>query len=132
MAIHFGRQVYMVPVACAHFKASLENNQAHSSTLFHHVNDGQRDFRFQRHIHTLYCHIASFRKEFCSSQGRAHLKACEATSASSRFASIQQQSANALPCPVRMNKESSDFSGVVLRIKHVILAISPAVTAIKR
>src|SRR6185312_5505967 len=130
MAIHFGRQVYMVPVACAHFKASLENNQAYSSTLFHHVNDWQRDFPFKRHIHTLYCHIASFRKEFCSSQSRAHFKAREATRAGSRFASIEQQRANALASPVRMNKESTNFGSVSLGIKHVILAVSPAVAAI--
>ena len=48
-------------------KARLENNQAHSSAAFHHMNDGQRDFPFQGNIDALYRYIASFRKEFCSS-----------------------------------------------------------------
>src|SRR5579864_1544439 len=104
----------------------------YSSAPLDHVNHRQRDVAFQRDFQPFHGDITSFLEKLNASQSRSHFKAREASGAGRRFTDIQQQSANALPRPVGMNKESANFRRVSQRVKHVILALSPAITAIKR
>src|SRR5579864_9285533 len=92
----------------------------YSSAPLDHVNHRQRDVSFQRDFQPFHGDITSFLEKLNASQSRAHLKAGKACRAGRRFTGIQQQSANALPRPVRMNKESANFCGIGLRLKHVI------------
>src|SRR5215831_3793086 len=99
---------------------------------FHHVHYRKRDIAFQRDLKMFHSDIASLLKELHAGQRGAHLKTREPCRTGGRFASVQQQGANALARPVRMNKECANFCGITGGIKQVILAIMPAVAAKKR
>src|SRR5438270_7774802 len=111
---------------CTSLLLSLTNR------LFHHMNYGQRDVAFQRDFQPFHGNVSSLLEKFCSCQRSSHFKARKAGRAGPRFASIQQQGTNSLTCPVRMDKECADLRSIGFRIKQIILAISPAITAVKR
>jgi hypothetical protein len=134
MTIHFGKQVYIVtPVAalptskdsfppyllrtcCGRLRRAILARPL-TKRFFDHVYYGQCDVAFQRDLQPVHGDIASFLEEFYAGESSAHFKACESGGASRCFAGIQQQSANALARPVRMNKERSNFRGVSFRIE---------------
>jgi hypothetical protein len=65
-------------------------------------------------------------------EGRAHLEKSEAGGFGGVFAGLEKKSPDSLSRPIGMNKEGADFGGVVVRIKKIVHAMSPAIAAEER
>src|SRR5581483_634087 len=100
--------------------------------LFFHVNDRQSDSVVERQSYLLQGHISSFTKEFRASQRSSHFKPRKTGSHCSRFAGVKNLGANASPRPVRVDKECANLGCIVSWVKQIVLALSPAISAIER
>src|SRR5436190_2131488 len=105
MAIHFGRQVYIVRGLHAR---PWEEDSRNESVCLDHMNDGQGNAVLQWHLNAFNGGIASGLKELHAREGGPHLIACKSGSTGRGFTGIKQHGANATPCPARMNKECAD------------------------